>query len=197
MATATWTYEVAPAGSPSVGLEEYGVEDAAGEFVGTVVALLRRDGELLLAIERGLRPVKHDVRAVPWEQVDRVERDSLTVRLKVPAGELEAALELPAENGVEEGPAEARRVTELPPELTPPPADPAGPGPVDRPAWVVAVALGLLGVFSALILAIAASTADFGWEFALFAVPAVLFAAAGVFFYRWLRDPQDRRRAGP
>ncbi|HEX2505811.1 MAG TPA: hypothetical protein VHK22_06340 [Gaiellaceae bacterium] len=52
---------------------------------------------------------------------------------------------------------------------------------------------GTLGVFSALVLALFASGADFDWEFVLFAIPVGLLALAGLLGYRAFRNP-DRRR---
>jgi hypothetical protein len=50
------TYQVAPAGAPASGLEEYLVEDADGHRVGNVQTVLQRDRERLVAVERGSPP---------------------------------------------------------------------------------------------------------------------------------------------
>ena len=193
MARAEWTYQVAPAGAPSEGLDEYVVEAASGERVGKVQTLLRRKGELYLAVERGNPPFAHDVRVVPWSQVARVEHEALTVHLNLPSGALEESLELDPDKGVEKGEAEASRVTELPAEFTRPVATGDASGPVDRPTYGLALGLGLLGLFSLLILVIAATAVEFTWHFVLFLVPAVLLAAAGVSAYRLFRSPYERR----
>jgi hypothetical protein len=193
VATADWTYQVAPAGSPAAGLEEYVVEAASGTRVGKVTTLLRRGEEVYVAVERGSPPVTHDVRAFPWRDVDRVDHEALTVRLKIPEEDIERALELDPDKGVETEDADAVRVTELPRELAPPSATGETAGPVDRPSYVVAIGLGLLGVFSFLVLAIAATSVDFTWHFVLFAIPVVLIAAAGVTGYRLFRSPYERR----
>ena len=192
MAKADWTYQVAPAGSPAAGLEEYVVEAASGARVGKVTSVLARGDEIYVAVERGQPPVRHDVRAVPWRDVERLEHSALTIRLRLSEEALDDALELDPDKGVEDGEAEARRVTELPQELRPSSA-PDAPGPVDRPTYVVALALGAGGLFALLVLVIFALAVDFTWHFALFVVPAALLALAAVFAYRSFRTPYERR----
>ena len=193
MAKAEWTFQVPPAGSDAVGLEEYVVEDAVGTRIGRVMTLLRRDGGLYLAVERGNPPVTRDVRAVEWGDVERVDHDALTVFLKLEEEGVERALELDPGRSVETGDAEAVRVTDAPPDVAR--AVPTGEtaGPVDRPSYALALALGLLGVFAFLVLVIAALAVDFTWHFALFAIPAALVAAAAVVAYRLFRTPYQRR----
>ena len=192
MARADWTYQVAPAGAPASGLEEYVVEAASGARVGKVTTLLRHDSEVYVAVERGTPPVTHDVRAFPWRDVERVDHEALTVRLRLAEDAVEQSLELDPDKAVETEDAEAVRVTELPPELAPtaPTGDVAGP--VDRPAFAVSIALGLVGVFAFLILAIVATTVDFTWHFALFGIPLALLAAAAIIGYRVFRAPYER-----
>ncbi len=194
MGKAGWTYQVAPAGASSEGLEEYVVEAVSGEPVGKVQTLLRRGDELLLAVERGRPPVSHDVRVITWDEVEGVDHDALTVRLRVSEDALDDALELDPDKGVELGDADAARVTELPAELVPPPGVGGEVrGPVDRPTYMGAVALAAAALLSFLALAIAALRVDFGWEFVLFLVPLALLAAAGVAGYRAFRTPYERR----
>ena len=193
MARAEWTYEVAPAGAPSEGLEEYVVTAASGERVGKVQTVLSRDGDLYLAVERGNPPFSHDVRAIPWSEVARVDHEALTVHLALDETAFGESLELDPENGVEDGDAEARRVTELPADLTRPQATGDATGPTDRSTYAVSIALGLLGVFAVLVLAIAATAVEFTWHFALFVVPILLLAAAAVSGYRVFRNPYERR----
>ena len=192
MAKADWTYQVAHAGSPAAGLEEYVVEAASGARVGKVTSVLARGDEIYVAVERGQAPVRHDVRAVPWRDVERLEHSALTIRLRLSEEALDDALELDPDKGVEDGEAEARRVTELPQELRPSSA-PDAPGPVDRPTYVVALALGAGGLFALLVLVIFALAVDFTWHFALFVIPAALLALAAVFAYRSFRSPYERR----
>ncbi len=192
MAKADWTYQVAPAGSPAAGLEEYVVEAASGVPVGKVTTVLAHGDEIYVAVERGQPPFTHDVRAVPRRDVERVDHSALTIRLRLSEQALDDALELDPDKGVEDGEAEAIRVTELPPELQPSSA-PGAPGPVDRPTYVAALAFGAVGLFALLVLVIFALAVDFSWHFALFALPAVLFALAGVYAYRAFRTPYERR----
>ena len=193
MTKAGWTYQVAPAGAPSAGLEEYVVESASGARVGKVTTVLRREGDFFLAVERGTPPVSHDVRAIPWNEIEGVDHEALSVRLKLADDAVEQSLELDPDKGVETEDAEAVRVTELPPGLRQPGPTGDVAGPVDRPSYAVAIALGLAGVFSVLVLAIMAISVDFTWHFALFAIPAVLLALAGVSGYRTFRSPYERR----
>ncbi len=193
MAKADWTYQVAPAGASSEGLEEYVVEAVTGEPVGKVQTLLRRGDDLLLAVERGQPPLSHEVHVLSWNDVGRVDHEALAVRLRISEDALDGALKLDPDKGVELGHADAVRVTELPPELRPGPgAGGEAGGPVDRRTYVAAIALGGAGLFSFLALAITALTVDFGWEFALFVIPVALFAAAGVAGYRAFRTPYER-----
>jgi hypothetical protein len=190
---AEWTYQVAPAGAPSEGLEEYVVAASSGEHVGKVQTLLSRDDELYVAVERGTPPFSHDVRAIPWREIAGVDHEALTVHLVLDERGLAESLELDPDNGVETDDAEARRVTELPLDLTGPVATGDATGPVDRPTYALSLVLGLIGVFSVLVLAIAATAVDFTWHFALFLVPALLLLAAAVAGYRVFRNPYERR----
>lgn len=192
MARANWTYQVAPAGASSEGIEEYVVASSSGEWVGKVQTVLGHDGEFYVAVERGNPPFSHDVRAVPWREVTRVDHEALTVHLALDESALVKSLELDPDKGVEDEEAEARRVTELPADLTRPQMTGDASGPADRPTWVLSLAFGLLGIFSVLVLAVAATAVEFTWHFALFVVPAVLLAAAAVSGYRSFRKPYKR-----
>src|SRR5215218_7611433 len=119
MRKAPWTYEVPAAGADSVTLEEYVVEDASGEPVGKVMTVLERRGELYVAVERGTPPLAHDLRAVPWRDIERVDHSSLTVRLNLDEEAIEETLELNPKKAVEAESAEAHRLTELPRALRP------------------------------------------------------------------------------
>jgi hypothetical protein len=187
---ASWTYEVPPAGSGAVGLEDYEVETDAGEVVGKVKVLLSRGADLLVVVEGGLPPAVRDVRAVRWDDVREVDHDSLRVHLR--QGALERALELEPSEAVEGREAEATRVTDVPGTTT---AQSAPRGPADSPTYLVALALGLLGVFSALALIAVGSreAVDMGPWWALVVVPALLLALSGIFAYRFFRRPTERR----
>jgi hypothetical protein len=117
VATAPWTYQVPPAGADSAALEEYVVETASGERIGTVLALLRRDDDELLAVEVGTPPLKRDVRVLLWEDVDGVDHEGLAVRLGIGRDEVEQRLQL--DPRVEGGDAEAVRVAAVPRRLAP------------------------------------------------------------------------------
>ncbi len=194
-----WTYEVPPAGAPSVGLEEYVVTASDGEPVGKVLELLRRGDELWLVVEAGTPPLRHERRAVQWEAVREVDHDALTVVLAARADELEGVPALDPSNGVERtsgAPADvdAVRVEELPDALQPRAGAP-GPrsGPVDRPTYSAALLVGGVGIFTLLVAVMVAAGADGAWALAVFAVPAFLLAGAGVLAYRAWRLPYERR----
>lgn len=189
----TWTYEVPPVGADAAGLEDYMVETADGHEAGKVLAVLERRGRPYLAFDTGAPPVKHERKAVPWEDVEGIDHDTLTVRLRLRADELGEALALDPAEALEGGGAEAVRVTQLPRELTPSAAPGVG-GPLDRSSYAGAVALFGVGLLALLALFLAAAGTDFTSEFALFAVPAILFAAAAVVAYRTFRSPHERSR---
>jgi hypothetical protein len=193
VARAEWTYQVAPAGTSASGLEEYVVVAASGTQVGKVQTLLRRGDELLLAFDRGNPPLTHDVRVVPWSDVERVEHDALTVRLRIGEDAVAQAMELDPAKGVEDGDADAVRVTELPPELRRPSEPGETTGPVDRPTYVAAIALAALGLLALVAVVITVSAEDApGWVPVLLVVPALLLLAAGVAAYRVFRAPYER-----
>ena len=181
-----WTYEVPPVGSDASGLEDYLVETSEGNPAGKVVAVLEHDGERFIAFDGGLGRKR---RAVRWSAVRDVDHDALTVYLTLDDSALDQALELDRNDKVEGGEAEAVRVTQLPSEL----ARPASPerGPTDRPTYAGAIALFALGLIGLLALALAASGTAFTWEFALFAIPGLLLAAAAALAYRAYRRPYE------
>jgi hypothetical protein len=187
---ASWTYEVPPAGADASGLEDYQVATREGETAGKVVALLEREHQRYLVFDIGAPPVAPKRRAVAWDDVEEIDHDTLTVRLRLLSQELESAIELDPENEVEGGGADAARVTKLPRELTP--SSSPDRGPTDRPTYAGALLLFALGLITLLGLALAASGTDFTWEFALFAVPALLVAGAVLLAYRAYRQPYER-----
>jgi hypothetical protein len=190
MRRAPWTYEVPAAGADSVALEEYVVEEASGDPVGKVMTVLERRGELYVAVERGTPPLTHDLRAVPWKDVERVDHSSLTVRLGLPKEGIEEALQLDPKKRVEGERAEAHRLTELPRALRPS-TTPEAAGPVDRPLYMVALGSFALSLLALLALFIAASRVDFTWHFAFLAIPALLFLVSLVSGYRLFRRPYE------
>jgi membrane protein YdbS with pleckstrin-like domain len=187
------TYQVAPAGAPATGLEEYAVETASGEAVGKVQTLLEGDDGLLLAVELGTPPLTHEVHVVPWRRVEEVDHEALSVRLTVDSGELERAPELDPDRGVETDEADLRRVETLPAEArgNVPPGNVAGP--VDRMVLGPSIALGLLGVFAFLAWVIMVTQVrDLSWHWALLAVPLVLIVASGYLAYDAFRNQAER-----
>jgi hypothetical protein len=186
--TAPWTYEIPPPAGDAVGLEDYTVESASGEYVGKVKALLRHGSETYVAVEGGMPPLTRELHAVRWKNVSAVDHGAVTVRLGLTAEELGAELELDSDNAVEGGAADAVRVTDLPPDLSRQ-STPEAPGPVDRPTYAGVLVAALTGVFSALVLALFATTTEFTWHFVLFVIPAVLLGAAAVLAYRFFRRP--------
>jgi hypothetical protein len=167
------------------------VEARSGERVGKVQTVVRRADELYVVVERGSPPLTHDLRAVPWEEVEDVDHGSLAIRLRLDDDALGRALD-PA-NKVEDGEAEAARVTDLPAELRRPSVPAPEAGPVDRPTYVAAIGLGALGLFALLVLIIVITAAEAAWLAAFAAVPALLFAAAGILAYRTFRFPYESR----
>ncbi len=190
MGKASWTYEVPGAGTDSVALEEYVVEEASGEPVGKVMTVLERRGELYVAVERGSPPLTHDLRAVPWDDIERVDHTSLTVRLGLPKEAVEETLELDPKKGVEGELAEAHRLMELPQALRPS-TTPDAAGPVDRPLYVVVLGSFALGLLALLAFFIIALKVDSTWHFALLAIPALLFLVSLVSGYRLFRRPYE------
>ncbi len=190
MRTAAWTYEIPPAAAGAVGLEDYQVEGAGGEPFGKLKVVVRREDDLFVVVEGGTPPLHRDVRAFPWRCVGEIDHEAVTVRLAADADA--EGFELDPANAIEGDRAEARRITGLPGEAVPPAASPGAPGPVDRPSYVGALALSLLGVFAALAVVAIGSASDNAWVWALGVVPALLLAVGGVATYRFFRRPSDR-----
>ena len=186
MERASWTYEVPPAGADAAGLEDYEVETAGGDFVGKVMVTLARGHELLVAVETGIPPALRKVRAVRWEDVAEIDHNSLRVHLR--EGALDRAVALDPSEAVEGQEAEATRVTSVPNA----PTAASGIGPVDRPSYLAALVLGLLGAFSFLAIVAVGSVSDLGPLWGLLAIPGLLFLLSGILAYRWFRHPTDR-----
>jgi hypothetical protein len=189
MGTAPWTYEVPLAGAGSSGLEEYVVEDRSGAPAGKVMTVVEHDSRLFLVLERGQPPIRHDVRAIPWTDVEAVDHAALTVRLGLSGTAVEESLQLDPDKGIEGGPSEAVRAD---PPL-PTTVRPDAPGPVDRAGpYAMTFALGAVGLIVLLGLILWASSAEFGWEYALFLIPLGLFGLSLVSGYRLIRRPYER-----
>lgn len=191
MAKADFTYEVRKLPTDPVWIEDYVVRTRDGESVGTVGGVLERGGERLLVVQRGLVPVAQEQRVLPFGAVDRIDHDAIAVWLTLDEGAFEEqALELDPSRAVEEGPAEARRLSEPPAGEVPPPEARPG-GPVDRPLPLVAIGLAGVAAFGALVVVVLATAVDSSWPAILFVVPAALAVLAGVLALRAYRNPYE------
>lgn len=189
MERAPWTYEVPLAGAGSLGLEEYVVEGRSGEPAGKVMTVLERRDRIYLVLERGRPPLQHDLRAIPWNEVETVDHAALTVRLKLSSAAIEESLQLDPSKRVEGGPAEAVR-TEPPQQSSS--SSPDVPGPVDRAGPYTAMfALAAVGLIVLLGIILWASSTEFTWEYALLLIPAALFALSLASGYRLMRHPYE------
>src|SRR5687767_1497769 len=108
MAKTDYTYELRVFAEDAFGIEDYIVRASDGEPVGTVAGLLRRDGELLLAVEHEAAPALHDRRVVRWSDVENVDHAALAVWLRLSQERFEAADELDRDGMRVDGEAEAR-----------------------------------------------------------------------------------------
>jgi hypothetical protein len=190
---ADFTYELRHLPEEAAGIEDYVVRGADGEALGTVAGLLERDGERLLAVESGAPPLAHERRVVSWDDVDDVDHEALAVWLRLDEDAYARALELDpdAARDPSEG-ADARRVTDLPPDLAPRPAVAPG-GPVDRSLVYVAIGLAAAMAFSVLVLVAIATRIQSEWLLAGIVVPAVLAAASLAVAFRAWREPYGTR----
>jgi hypothetical protein len=185
MAQAKWTYEMPPGGSGAVGIEDYMLLDDRGETIGNVAVVLERDGMRYVVGEIGTPPFAKDRRAFPWSTVASIDHDALRVVLA--PGATQAAIRLDADQAVENAPADARRVTELATETRGETSPDRGP--IDSDRYVVAFALGVAALLSALAAVVVVSVADGAWRFALLAVPVALGSGALVAVYWMVRRP--------
>jgi hypothetical protein len=195
MARADFSYEMRKVATDPVWVEDYVVRTSDGESVGTVAAVLEREDERLLVVERGLVPVAQDRRVLPWRDVEQVDHDALAVWLRLDERAfLDGALELDPARAVEEGDAEARRLREAPPDGVPS-ARTLGGGPVDRPTTGLAILCAGLAAFSILVVAVIVTATESASALLFAVVPAVLAALALVLGYRAYRSPYARRGA--
>ena len=202
MSKARWTYEQPPGGEGDVGLEEYVVYTTDGKPAGKVTAVLRRDDQLYLVVDRGSPPLSHDRRAVPWQEVADVDHGALGVILRLSPTELDRVEELDPARGVEPPAgggstgAAAVRVTDLPADVAPGASVPGEPGPADRPVlYAAALGLGLVAVLSFLAV-VALLSAGGDWLAFFFLVPVLLGAASLFLGYRLWRRPYEEPPEG-
>jgi hypothetical protein len=108
-----WTYELPPGGAGSDGLEGFGVESAAGVWVGTVRLVLRDGADRYLAVRR-LSFFPRDLHLVAWPDVAFVDREARTVRLSLTAKQLAASPRLAQGSGVHAEVAYLTRIADPP-----------------------------------------------------------------------------------
>jgi hypothetical protein len=189
-----YTYELRVFAEDAFGIEDYVVRASNGEPVGTVAGLLRRDGQLLLVVERDAPLADRDRRVVRLHDVGDVDHEALAVWLRLPAERLDAADELDPDALRVDGEAEARRVIDLPPDLAPrPEVSPAGP--VDRPVVTLLPALGGAVAFCVLVVVAAATAFQTPWVYFGFVVPAAVAVVAAVIALRAWRRPYEPHAA--
>lgn len=169
----TWSYELPPAGAPDVGVEQYQVEGPGAESW-KATALLERGDELYVAAAPSGFALRRHLVAIPWSAVECVDHDELTIHVRG----LQDAFELDPSRAVENEPADARRVTELPPELVSPQPSGDVAGPRDRLHLFGALGAGALGFLTLMGTVAVIAEASTPWRFALLVVPAVLLVLA-------------------
>jgi hypothetical protein len=197
--TAPWTYELPLPDAGSEGLEEYEAQAASGEDIGRVVALLRHDGDVYVAVECSrMPPLTHHLHAFLWDEVAEVDHADLRVRLRVPRERIEeVGIELDPGKAVHGPEADAVRVIELPAELTH--AVRAGaPGPVERASLPAAIFFWLLGSLTLLAVIVLISIDFEPWKFVFLLVPLAHWAVAlALTGYRLYREPYGRHAGTP
>jgi hypothetical protein len=176
-----------PGGSGAVGLEDYLLLDASGEPIGNVAVVLERDQMRYVVGEVGTPPLRKDRRAYPWSLVTEVDHDRLSVRLATEASDQFIALD--PDRAVENGPADARRVSELSVEISG--AVSPQRGPVDSPRVAVAIAIGVAALLALLAAVVTIAASESNWRYAALVAPAVLGVAALVALYRMVRKPYE------
>jgi hypothetical protein len=201
MTRADWTYELPPVTGDSVWLEEYLLYDRDGEPAGKVFAVLEHEGRRWLGVERAHLPGRSDRRAVPFEEIRETDHENLGVHLSLSAEEIDAALELDPDKGVEQGGA-ARRMTDVPAAELPPRQDAGAPGPVDRVTVLLAPLVALFGTLALLAVFIFWGASNSSAALPYFAVPGVLFGIAALLGYRawtrpWTRSAAAQRHRPP
>jgi hypothetical protein len=191
MERTSWSYELPPAGAPDAGLEQYQVA-GPGADEWTATALLERDDELYVAAAPSGIALTRRLVAIPWSAVDRVDHDELTIYIRGLAG----AVELDPDKAVENAPADARRVTELPPELSRLQATGDVAGPRDRVRLFAALGAAAVGFVTLMGVIALITEVDSAWTVALLVVPAAILVLAVVLSIQAWKHPYARDRAG-
>jgi hypothetical protein len=172
---AAWTYELPPEGAAAEGLEGYGVESAAGEWVGTVRLALRNTSCRYLAVRR-LWTLRRDLRLVPWSDDLFVDHEARTVRLALAADQLTALPRLQRGKGVRGERADLKRFADTPaPDSS---ISVARADPLARRYFraLGLSALGFLGLLAAF--ALASGPRWHEGDLALFVIPGALLVGA-------------------
>lgn len=169
----SWSYELPPAGAPDVGLEQYHVA-GPGADEWKAAALLERNDELYVAAAPSGIALTRRLVAIPWSAVDHVSHDELTIHIRG----LDDAVELDPAKAVENAPADARRVTELPPELTGSQATGDVAGPRDRLRLFAALGAAALGFVTLMGVIVLITESSSRWTLALLVVPAAILVLA-------------------
>ena len=190
MGKAGFTYELRKLPEEAFGIEDYVVRASSGEPVGTVAGLLRRGEELLLAVEGAAPPVAHSRRVVRWSDVADVDHEALAVWLRLDEAGFERADELDPDAVRVGDDAEARRVTDLPPELEArPEVSPAGP--VDHTRSALLPIFGGAVAFALLMVVVLATVLETPWIYLALLVPAALAGLAWYLSFRSWRRPYE------
>ena len=168
-----WSYELPPAGAPDVGVEQYQVTGPGAESWKATTLLARGDDLYLAAAPSGFA-LRRRLVAIPWSAVERVDHEGLTIHVR----SLDAAVELDPGRAVENEPAEARRVTELPAELVTPQPTGDVSGPRDRLRLFGALGAAALGFLTFMAAVAVVAQASTPWRFATLVVPTALLGLA-------------------
>ena len=178
MATASWTWQLPPAGDEE-GLEGYQVTDIWDRPVGSVRVLLRLGDDFYLVV-RSRSPVNAADRPIPIEHVAFADHGRCVVGLALSREQFAQFPPLSRRNAVPAELADAKRVTTVPPlpAVTRVPAQ-AATGSLFALAFLSAA--GLLALLAVILFVTAPWDS---WEFSLFGIPAAFFLLALALGYR-------------
>ena len=179
MATASWTWQLPPAGDEE-GLEGYQVTDIWDRPVGSVRVLLRLGDDFYLVV-RSRSPVNAADRPIPIKHVAFADHGRCVVGLALSREQFAQFPPLSRRNAVPAELADARRVTTVPPlpAVTRVPAQ-AATGSLFALAFFLSAA-GLLALLAVILFVTAPWDS---WEFSLFGIPAAFFLLALALGYR-------------
>jgi hypothetical protein len=178
MASDTWTWQLPPTGDEA-GLEGYRVTDIWDRTVGSVRVLLRRGDDLYLVV-RSRSPLKAADRPIPVDDVAFADHGRCVVGLTLSREQFAQCPPLRPRTAVQEGPADATRVTAVPPlpAVTRVPARE-----IDSP-FAATFFLSAIGLLSLLAIILFVTAPWDSWELSLFSIPVGLFLLALAVAYR-------------